>query len=171
MFLITSHHITSYGTARHREVVGQPSKFDVELLGNCDVAVGELCARLGWDLPDVEIKPIPGEKSVQGGQGGGTGRRRMGRLMGRLRGRKWGVCERKRGCNRGTGTVVWLRFMLIVPTSQYQHPRRHQHQYRHKQQEEKKKKEQGEGQEQKVATHHRWEQRQQQATHTPTHTQ
>lgn len=35
----------------NREVVGKPSAFDIELLGNCDAVVGELCRRLGWTLP------------------------------------------------------------------------------------------------------------------------
>ncbi|EKX46698.1 hypothetical protein GUITHDRAFT_40776, partial [Guillardia theta CCMP2712] len=33
----------------NREVVGAPNQFDVELLGDCDAVVGELCCMLGWD--------------------------------------------------------------------------------------------------------------------------
>jgi NAD-dependent SIR2 family protein deacetylase len=43
----------------NREVVGQ-DEFDVELLGNCDAVIGELCGRLGWALPD----PAPTTGSV-----------------------------------------------------------------------------------------------------------
>lgn len=38
----------------NRELVGQPNHFDVELLGNCDSIVMELCTRLGWTLPLTE---------------------------------------------------------------------------------------------------------------------
>jgi hypothetical protein len=29
-------------------VVGQPNEFDVELLGDCDVVISEICGKLGW---------------------------------------------------------------------------------------------------------------------------
>ncbi len=35
----------------NREVVGQPSRFDVELLGNCDSVCDILAKQLGWILP------------------------------------------------------------------------------------------------------------------------
>ena len=31
-----------------RQVVGQPNEFDVELLGDCDVVISEICGKLGW---------------------------------------------------------------------------------------------------------------------------
>jgi len=43
------------------DVVGKPHQFDVELLGNCDAVIGELCGRLEWALP-----------GFGGGGGGGT---------------------------------------------------------------------------------------------------
>lgn len=39
----------------NREVVGRPNEFDIELLGDCDVIIGELCRRLGWELPQDEV--------------------------------------------------------------------------------------------------------------------
>ena len=33
---------------RAAQVVGHPNEFDVELLGDCDVVVSELCGKLGW---------------------------------------------------------------------------------------------------------------------------
>ena len=44
-------------------MVGQPNKFDVELLGDCDAIVMELTRRLGWALPV--------EEAVHGGKVGG----------------------------------------------------------------------------------------------------
>jgi NAD-dependent SIR2 family protein deacetylase len=41
----------------NREVVGRPNKFDIELLGDCDTIVAELCRRLGWTLPAVSVRP------------------------------------------------------------------------------------------------------------------
>ena len=35
-------------------MVGQPNEFDVELLGDCDAVVSEICGRLGWDKHDIE---------------------------------------------------------------------------------------------------------------------
>lgn len=31
------------------QVVGQPNEFDVELLGDCDGVVSEICGKLGWE--------------------------------------------------------------------------------------------------------------------------
>eukprot|EP00002_Diphylleia_rotans_P030837 TRINITY_DN637_c0_g1_i7.p1 TRINITY_DN637_c0_g1~~TRINITY_DN637_c0_g1_i7.p1 ORF type:complete len:403 (+),score=111.10 TRINITY_DN637_c0_g1_i7:497-1705(+) len=39
----------------NREVVGQPNRFDIELLGDCDGIVGHLCKRLGWSLDAPEV--------------------------------------------------------------------------------------------------------------------
>jgi len=51
----------------NREVVGQPHEFDVELLGNCDAVIGELCGRLGWALPDPAPPPPPPQDTPGGG--------------------------------------------------------------------------------------------------------
>ena len=48
----------------NREVVGEPSKFDVELLGNCDAICAELWQRLGWENPP-QPKPKPPPKPAQ----------------------------------------------------------------------------------------------------------
>mmetsp|Transcript_56237 Transcript_56237/g.115002 ORF Transcript_56237/g.115002 Transcript_56237/m.115002 type:complete len:736 (+) Transcript_56237:477-2684(+) len=37
----------------NREVVGQPNEFDVELLGDCDKVLAELCGMLGWEAPGI----------------------------------------------------------------------------------------------------------------------
>ena len=54
----------------NRELVGQPNKFDVELLGNCDAIIMELCQRLGWTLPIDEAvhegKNVPERRREQG---------------------------------------------------------------------------------------------------------
>ncbi|KAI5278325.1 NAD-dependent histone deacetylase sir2 [Ascosphaera aggregata] len=45
--------------------------FDIDMLGNCDTVVAELCRRAGWDLQHemipkgekVEVRPVDGHKS------------------------------------------------------------------------------------------------------------
>jgi hypothetical protein len=57
----------------NREVVGEPSKFDVELLGNCDAICTELWKRLDWPALTVKVAGTEKEKASGESKGGGEG--------------------------------------------------------------------------------------------------
>eukprot|EP00960_Hanusia_phi_P043600 756141-Hanusia_phi.AAC.7 len=67
----------------NREVVGAPNQFDVELLGDCDAIVGEICSMLGWDDGKVPASKssLKTAEEVMQGQTGEYGERLVGRAV------------------------------------------------------------------------------------------